>query len=135
MATRTSVHAAIDDRAKSAFTSNGTPITFGNTKDLSLSEGANSFVRCRTHFPDTGQHELGRPTRSRTEGVVVFTLYVRKGDGDGERNRLSDVIAANFRNQQFAEATFYGMRELPYRETENWCLTGVQVPFYFDEVN
>ena len=134
MASRTSVHAEIDKRAKLAFQNIGVPIVFGNMKDLSLSSGEVSFVRERTHFPASNQHELGNPARSRTEGVVVFTLYIRKGAGDGDRNRFTDVIAANFRNQQFAGATFSGLRELPYQETENWCLTGVQIPFYFDEV-
>lgn len=131
--TRTEVHSAIDTAAAAAFL-NKYPGIFGNQKDLSLSSGTVSYFRERVHFPESNQFELGSPGRSRTEGVVVFTLYVRKGAGDGDRNLMSDIIAQAFRSKQFGGATFLGMRELPYQETENWCLTGVQIPFHFDEV-
>jgi hypothetical protein len=110
------------------------PLLHGNVLDLALSEGQTSYVRQRTYFPEDNQLFLGNQDSSRHRGTVVFTIYVRRGKGDGDRNLIADRITKAFRSKQFGGVTFYDAREMPNSDTDNWCLTGVQIPFYFDEV-
>lgn len=131
MPTRTSVHAAIDTKADAVFA--GINLLKGNQVNLAFSEGTLPYIRERVIFTGVGQLYLGNTKANRKTGSIVFTLFVRKGSGDGDRNRLADMVTNNFCNTQIGGATFWGSRELPYGDTENWCLSGIQIPFYFDE--
>jgi hypothetical protein len=135
MTTRSQAAQAIDDAAEAAMAiAPAIPLLHGNVSDLSLSLENVSYVRQRTHFPEHNQLFLGNQDSSRHRGTVVFTIYVRRGKGDGDRNLIADRIVKAFRSKQFGGVTFYDAREMPNSDTENWCLTGIQIPFYFDEV-
>jgi hypothetical protein len=135
MTTRAQAAQAIDDAAVAAMgVFPAVPLLHGNVSDLTLSKGEVSYVRQRSYFPENNQLFLGNQDSSRTRGTVVFTIYVRRGKGDGDRNMIADRIIKAFRSKQFGGVTFYDAREMPNSDTDNWCLTGIQIPFYFDEV-
>ena len=118
---RATVHAAIEDKATAVFA--GTNLLRGNQSDLAFSTGEESFIRERVFFQGFGQLYLGNQTANRQTGTIVFTIYVRKGSGDGDRNELAELVNKNFCNTQIGGATFWGSRELPNSDTEKWCIT------------
>lgn len=132
MPTRAQVHEALDNLTQTVLV--GQNVIFGNQENLNYSKGTLPFIRQRVIFLDYEQKELGRPSSTRSHGSIVFTLHVQKGSGDGIRNQLSDLINKNFCNTQIGGAVFYGSKELPLGSAENWSLTGVRIPFFFDEV-
>lgn len=132
MTTRAQAAKLIDDGVLTVLA--GYSVLHGNQTDVEQSKGEVSYVRQRTYFPETNQLFLGNQDSSRTRGTVVFTIYVRRGKGDGDRNVIANLLAKGVRSKSFGGVTFMDMREMPNQDTENWCLTGVQIPFYFDEV-
>jgi hypothetical protein len=135
MTTRAQAAKVIDDAADAVASADPVfPLLHGNVLDTSLSLAQNSYVRQRSYFPEDNQLFLGNQDSSRHRGTVVFTIYVRRGKGDGDRNLIADRIIKAFRSKQFGGVTFLDAREMPNSDTDNWCLTGIQIPFYFDEV-
>lgn len=133
MTTRAQAAKLIDDAADTVLA--GYPVLHGNQLDVTQSQGETSYVRQRTYFPETSQLFLGNQDSDRTRGTVVFTIYVRRGKGDGDRNVIANLLAKGIKSKRFGGVNFMGiMKEMPNQDTENWCLTGVQIPFYFDEV-
>lgn len=132
MPTISTVAAAIDQHAIAQL--GGTyQLLFGNTENSQLFAQNDPFVKFRTIFTKDGQMDLGRTQPSRKQGSVVAIIYVRKNVGDGARNQVLDQVLKSFRSKVIGGATFRDARITGSNEITNWALTGVEIPFYFDE--
>lgn len=131
MPTITSVHAAIDQHTLSSFPS--IPVIFGNTENLVLSEQQNPFLKQRVLFVTDSQFQLGDVVSSKKTGSVIFIVHTRKNTGDADRNSLQDLVLKSFRSKVIGGATFLNARVISSGETENWSLTGIEIPFFFYE--
>lgn len=132
MPTIASVHAAVDAYTQSEMT--GIPVIFGNVEDPTVSEGTAAFLKQRVIFTSDSQFILGAPQSSRKRGSVIFIINVRKNKGDKDRNILLDKVLKSFRSKVIGGATFLNGRVVSSGQSENWLLTGVEIPFYFDEL-
>lgn len=134
MPTQLEVGTAIDQYTAANIATNF-PVVYGNVDDRDLSEGVVSYLKMRVLFLTDRQLGLGNPVPHRINGAVVFTLHVRENTGDGTRDAMHDRISAFFRSQVIGGATFTNVRALPGgRLVGNWSLTGVEIPFYFDDM-
>jgi hypothetical protein len=93
-----------------------------------------TFVRVKVFFSGSNQISLGDQDRKRVHGYILFTIFVKQGAGDEHRNLIAELISDNFCLTTIGGATLWGSNEMPSQDTENWCMSGVQIPFYYDEV-
>lgn len=130
-ATIASVHRALDEATATAFPS--TPVVYSNQSDADLSQGSAAYLRQHVLFTESRQMTLGYPENGRNHGQLVFILHVPKGAGEAARNTLLSTVIQSFRSRRIGGATLLNARVLTQGEVGNWSLTGVQIPFYFDD--
>lgn len=133
MPTIAQVAAAVDLHTKVQIEDLGTPVVYGNQDRESLSKGTAAFLTQRVIFEEVRQFILGNVTPGRHFGSIVFLIHVRKGVGDGPRNILFDIVVKSFRSQVIGGAKFLNAQIQGQDEIDGWVLTGVVVPFYFEE--
>lgn len=126
------IEKAITAAAVAAF--NDVPIIFTNQDDTSLSEGTASWIKFKVNPANSNQLQLGDNISSRELGVLVFIIYIRKGQGTLERDRLYKRVLDLYRNKMVGGATFKGSQPLLAGNNENWFVAGYQIPFYFDSI-
>lgn len=131
MATQKAVHIAIDQFLVAQLA--GVPCVFDNQDDTELSKGTVSFIKQKVHFKNDKQHELGNVTSRKIDGIVVIILNIRKGAGAADRDDLYNNVVKSFRSQIIGGATFLDPQAVASGNTDNWNLTGWQIPFYFYE--
>lgn len=108
---------------------------YGNMDDLVLSEGNAPYFKQRIMYQDSSQLFLGAPQSARQRGSVIFTLYVPKGVGDGPRDRMHKALVSSFRGKVIGGAVFSRDRVLTSGASGNWATTGINFPFYFDQLS
>lgn len=108
------------------------PVLLGNQIDVSLSEGTLPWVTQTVVFSSDKQMELGNPCLRRQRGYVMFVIHTKRGDGTYDRNVITDRITRAFRSKLVGVATMLDPQMLPSSVTENWSISGIQIPFYFD---
>lgn len=133
MPTISQVAAAIDLHTKAQIEDLGTPVVYGNQDREALSIGSVPFLSQRVVFEAANQLVLGNTAPARHFGSVIFLIHVRKGVGDGQRNTLLDKVVKSFRSQVVGGAKFLNAQLQGQDEVDGWVLTGVVVPFYFEE--
>lgn len=133
MADELTIHKAIDAFTKTLVDSYSIPCVFGNQDDTTLSNGTVSFVKQRVQFLKDCQNELGDTTSRRIDGVVVIIIHVRKGQGDADRDSIRLNVVKSFRSRVIGGATFLDPKAVAAGNTENWNLTGWQIPFFYYE--
>lgn len=133
MPTIAQVAAAIDLHTKAQIEDLGTPVVYGNQDREALSAGTAPFLSQKVVFTGVNQFILGHTIPGRHFGSVVFLIHVRKGVGDGPRNTLYDKVVKSFRSQVVGGAKFLNAQIQGQDEVDGWSLTGVVVPFYFEE--
>lgn len=109
------------------------PVVYGNQSRPELSTGSVPFLKQRVLLFTDKQIGLGNAVPRRRRGSVVFQIHVPVGIGDKARNDLMDEVLKSFRSQLIGGATFENGRMVSSGETLNWSITGVEIPFYFDE--
>lgn len=110
-------------------------VVFGNDDDLVLSQGTAPYFKQRIMYQDSNQLFLGAPQSARQRGSVIFTLYVPKGAGDGARDRMHEALVSSFRGKVIGGAVFSRDRVLTSGASGNWATTGINFPFYFDQLS
>lgn len=108
------------------------PFLYGNQVNVAISEGTKSWVKQTVYFTEDRQAELGNDCFRRQRGYVLFLIYVKRGLGNYDRNTITDRLTRAFRSRYVGQATMLDAQMIPSSETENWSVTGVQIPFYFD---
>lgn len=126
------VHQAID--GLTATTLFDTPVLYGRMPEQGLSRGTAPYVRQQVVFAKNAQAELTNRCFRRHTGYVLFYLHWRGATGDAARNLLQDRIEKAFASRLVGGATLQDVRTVSVAETENWSIVGLQIPFYFDEV-
>jgi hypothetical protein len=137
MTDRATVRNAIDQLTTDLFINPSAPATpvpviFGNVTNVTLSEGTVPFLKQRVSFTSDKQRDLGNLCSRRHTGYVLFIIHVRKGTGDLARDNLIDRVTRGFRSRYVGPATTLDAQMVLSAESENWALTGIQIPFYFD---
>lgn len=110
------------------------PTVFTNMDDVQLSEGSAPWVKQKVLPREAKQFELGNQNSARHWGVIVFIIYVRKGVGTLDRDRLYGQVVNSFRSQLIGGATFKDSQPMLSGSNENWFLSGYQIPFYFNSI-
>lgn len=126
------VHKAIDTRWIAELPD--VPTIFTNQDDVAKSEGVDPWVKQKVLPREAKQFELGNITSARQWGVMVFIIYVRKGEGTLDRDRLYGQVINSFRSQLIGGATFQNVQPMLSGSNENWSLSGYQIPFYFNSI-
>lgn len=108
------------------------PVVFGNQTNTTLSQGTAPFLRQRVSFTLDNQRDLGNLCSRRIRGYILFTIHIRKGTGDAVRDDLIDRVTRAFRSRYIGPATTLDPQMVLSGESENWAVTGVQIPFFFD---
>lgn len=126
------VHQAIDIHTAAEFSD--VPVVFTNQDDTALSQGETPYLKQKVIFREDRQFELGNTVSSRQFGVVVITIYVRKGTGSMARDTLYQRVRTAFRSRMIGGATFQNVQPMRYGESENWCISAYQIPFYFNTI-
>lgn len=132
MLTLEQVETAIYDAATSVLSD--VPKIYTNMDDTSLSVGTASWIKFKVNPTMSKQLQLGDNNSSREWGALVFILYVRKGQGTQDRDRLYKRVIDLYRNKLVGGATFMDSQPLLSGNNENWFLAGYQIPFYFDSI-
>lgn len=110
-------------------------VVYGNQDDLDLPQGTVPYVQQRIVFQNSKQLCLGMPQSARQRGSVIFTLYVPKGTGDGARDRIHQALISSFRGKVIGGAVFSEDRVVTSGNSGNWAKTGINFPFYFDQLS
>lgn len=110
-------------------------VVYGNDDNLDLSQGTAPYFKQRIMFQNSNQLFLGAPQSARQFGSVIFTLYVPKGIGDGPRDRMHQALISSFRGKVIGGAVFSRDRVLTSGASGNWATTGINFPFYFDQLS
>lgn len=110
------------------------PIAFGNTDYTPLSEGELPFVRAACIFNRFKQLACGNTVQHRVYGNLFLVLHFRKNTGDGGRNLLTRKLVNFFRGQKVGGATFLDVNGRASGTSENWAITGLDCPFYYDQM-
>lgn len=105
---------------------------YDNQEDVSLSTGTAPYVRMRVNFSFDDQVHLGNQGYRRQEGSILLFIHVRTNTGPLARNQIVDRLTRAFRSTYIAPATTFDAQVLPSTRTENWEITAVRIPFYFD---
>ena len=129
----TTVHADINAATAAALGS--TPVIYGNTDYTDLSAGQLDFVTQKVVFQSQSQLVLGNIGPSRNRGTIFFALHTRRNTGDGGRNALLDTVLNSFRSKRIGSATCLNAAVRFTGLSENWAITGIEVPFYFDQTS
>jgi len=132
MYTEEQIHISIDQHTAAQFPA--MPIVFDNQDDTAASQGAVPWLKQKVVFKTANQIILGNTTPFRGTGAVVFIIYVRKGTGTSDRDKLHQRVIDSFRSQQIGGATFLNAQLLNRGESENWQLIGLQIPFFFNSL-
>ncbi len=132
MPTSVQVHAAVDQHTAAQF--NDIPVLYTNQDNTTLSQGTAPYIKQKVHFREDRQFELGNTSSSRQFGVLVITIYVRKGTGTFERDTLYERVRTAFRSRMIGGATFLNVQPLRSGESDNWCVSAWQIPFYFNTI-
>lgn len=126
------VHSAIDQHTQDTLT--GLTIIYTGQDDLEASNGQASWVKQKVLFSDSKQFELGNTASSRNWGKVVIYIYTRKGSGSADRDNILQRVVNCYRSRKIGGATFLNVQPLTNGESENWCVSGFQIPFYFNSI-
>jgi hypothetical protein len=126
------VHKSIDQYTAAQFAD--VPVVYTNQDDTVLSQGEEAWMKQKVIFRENRQFELGNTSSSRNWGVVVITIFVRKGTGSLVRDTLYDRVRNAYRSRMIGGATFLNVQPMRYGENENWCLSAYQIPFYFNSI-
>lgn len=108
------------------------PVVFGNQVNATLSQGTAPYLKQRVSFTRDNQRDLGNLCSRRLHGYILFMIHVRKGAGDLARDDLMDRVTRGFRSRYIGPATTLDSQVVLSSESENWAITGIQTPFYFD---
>lgn len=133
MSTRAEVRNGFD--ALTASTLSASPavaVLYGNQYDARLSEGSAPYIKQRVFFSSDDQASLGDQGFRRHKGYVLFLIFVRKGSGDLARDDILDRLSAAFASKFVGPATTLDPQMVVSSQSENWDVTGMQIPFYFD---
>jgi len=130
MLTLEQVEQAIYVAAESAL--NDVAKIYTNMDDTSLSNGTASWIKFKVNPTNSKQLQLGDTDSSREWHALVFIIYVRKGSGTQDRDRLYKRVLDLYRNKLVGGATFMDSQPLLTGNNENWFLAGYLIPFYFD---
>lgn len=109
----------------------GIEVAFTERAARTLSKGTTPFISLQVLFKEDRQLELGNTERSRQHGSVLAILYTRADEGPADRNHLYEQVRKAFRSRKIGRATFLNVQLLRSGESENWCMTAYQIPFYF----
>ena len=131
MPTFQQVSAEVEKQTKAAMDALGFGTVFANTADNFIT-GQVAYCKVTVIEQTDKQTVLGIPESSRIRGTATFLLHTRKNSGMGKNTQMREAIKARFRNKVVGGANFLEARATFLGETENWSLTGVEVPFYFD---
>lgn len=84
---------------------------------------------------DTRQATLGSGTanRYRTPGIMLVSLFVPAGVGDGKQRELADVISSKFRSVTYDGVVFHTPRINPIGRDGEWYQVNVTCPFHADD--
>lgn len=135
MPTEIEVHAAIDTLTNAEIeTTAGIPVVYGNQSNVSLSGGTIAFLTQRVIFTNDNQLGLGNTASRKHLGSLIFIIHCRKGTGDFDRNRLQAAVVNSFRSRVVGGATLLNAKSVAQGDTDNWTLSGIQIPFYFFEL-
>lgn len=126
------IHKAVDIYTAAQFPD--VPVVYANQDETTLAEGNISWLKQKVVFREANQFELGNVDSARQKGVVVFIIYVRKGSGSLDRDTLYQRVLNSFRSKQIGGATFLNVQPMLQGGNENWSLTGLQIPFYFNSI-
>ncbi len=132
MPTFQQVQTAAEIAAKAAMDSVPAGLVYGNVSNATFYQGTTPWAHVVVIEQTDSQLGLGDTVPSRTRGTVVFTFYVKKGQGMGKHTQMREAVKARFRSKAIGGATFLNARSTVLGETDTWSLTGVEVPFYFD---
>lgn len=127
MPTQSSVHAAIDALTAAVFV--GYPVYYGNT---TVPKQTADYLKQNVIFTSDNQFELGNTTSGRVRGKVLFTFHNKRGTGSSVRNTWNQLISTWFRSKVVGGAVLQNALASVAGENENWAITVVEVPFYFD---
>lgn len=131
MSIQKAIHAAIDQFTQTNLGS--IPGVFDNMDETQLSNGTVSYIKQKVQYTKDAQYQLGDIGSRRHDGHVVIILYIRKGTGAADRYMLYNAAVKPFRSQVISGATFLDPHQVANGKTENWDLSGWQIPFYFYE--
>ena len=113
----------------------GENVIKGNQDDSDFSNGSQPYATQRVIWTDHKQLVLGNLDATRHEGYLLFVIYTPKGAGDGQRNTLLDKVVKSFKSQPIGDVSMRGrVRTVNQGSSGQWSLTGVQIPFYTDEI-
>ena len=85
-----------------------------------------------TRFVDAAYVTVGSRPRGRQRGSVVVNVYVRKGEGTAEQDRLLDSLTEVLRTLRVSGAVFGMPMRTPGTDFFGWAKEGVLMPFRFD---
>jgi hypothetical protein len=123
------VHTILDLRTQSVLV--GELCLYDNMKDTSYSTGNLPYVKQSVHFNSSNLVELGRPTRKKEEGTLVFEIHYRSGTGSAARNALLQKIKDGFSPGALGGVTLLSVQSLGDRGALNWVIDAHMIPFYF----
>lgn len=124
------VHQAIDTHTAAEFSD--VPVVYTNQNDESFVQAGVAFLKQKVIFREDRQFELGNTSSSRQHGVVVIMIYVPRGTGTLLRDTIYQRVRNAFRSRMIGGATFLNVQPVRYGESENWCISAYQIPFYFN---
>lgn len=127
MPTLAEVHAALDSATNTAFS--GYTVFY---KNQTAPKQTSDFIKQLVFFSDNKQFELGNTARGRQRGKIVFVFHIRKGTGSAVLNTWHQIVLNVFRTKVIGGAVLLDALSSTSAETENWSITVVEVPFYFD---
>lgn len=133
MATKADIRDAFDAlTAATLAISPAIPVIYGNVENVSLSEGTSPFVKQRILFTSNSQMELGNRCARRKRGYISFAIYVRYDTGDLDRDLILERLEDAFRSREVGDATTLDAQVVGSMRAENWAVTALQVPFYYE---
>lgn len=110
------------------------PVLMGNQSYVEYTAGTATFVRTKISFIHSKITTLGDQCYRRHHGQLLFFIHYRVGTGDRDRTVLQTRIESAFVAQYIGGATLKDLLLVASTEVADWAITGLQIPFYFDEV-
>lgn len=126
------IHKAIDTLWLASLSD--VPTVFSNMDDTAQSLGTEAWIKQKVEFREVKQFELGNTDSSRNWGVLVFIIHYRRGTGTLDRDRLYRRVVNLFRSQLVGGATLLNVQPLISGGSQNWAMSGYQIPFYFNSI-
>lgn len=127
MPTQSSVHAAIDALTAAVFV--GHPVYYAN---MDVPKQSADYIKQSVVFSSNSQYQLGDTVSGRERGRILFAFHNKKGTGSAVRNTWNQLVGTGFRSKVVGGAVLQNVTASVAGETENWAITVVEVPFYFD---